>query len=138
MMQDYRAGATIDHEHDLADRAAGCTLYCPVLVLWEQGPFSETDSPLQIWRNWAAYVEGWAIPGGLSSRKNSLRPCSTPSGHFSRVTRRPDGNATPHSSRVRSQSAATGGTGSAVIDLIFSIAKREVTFLSGTAWISFL
>jgi hypothetical protein len=30
------------------------------------------------------------------------------------------------------------GTGSAVIDLIFSIAKREVTFFSGTALISFL
>ncbi len=35
-------------------------------------------------------------------------------------------------------SAATAGIGNAVIDLIFSIAKREVTFLSGTAWISFL
>jgi hypothetical protein len=30
------------------------------------------------------------------------------------------------------------GTGSAVTDLIFSIAKREVTFLSETAPISFL
>jgi len=30
------------------------------------------------------------------------------------------------------------GTGSAVTDLIFSIAKREVTFFSGTALISFL
>jgi haloacetate dehalogenase len=64
MMQDYRAGATIDHEHDLADRAAGQMLDCPVLVLWEQGRFSETDTPLQIWRNWAVDVEGWAIPGG--------------------------------------------------------------------------
>ena len=33
---------------------------------------------------------------------------------------------------------ATAGTGSAVTDLIFSIAKREVTFFSGTALISFL
>ena len=30
------------------------------------------------------------------------------------------------------------GTGSAVTDLIFSIAKRDVTFFSGTALISFL
>ena len=30
------------------------------------------------------------------------------------------------------------GTGSAVTDLIFSIANREVTFFSGTAEISFL
>lgn len=30
------------------------------------------------------------------------------------------------------------GTGNAVTDLIFSIAKRDVTFFSGTALISFL
>ena len=35
-------------------------------------------------------------------------------------------------------SHAAAGTGSAVTDLIFSIAKREVTFFSGTAPISFL
>ena len=34
--------------------------------------------------------------------------------------------------------AGIAGTGSAVTDLIFSIAKREVTFLSDTAAISFL
>jgi hypothetical protein len=34
--------------------------------------------------------------------------------------------------------AYAAGTGSAVTDLIFSIAKREVTFFSGTALISFL
>ena len=39
-------------------------------------------------------------------------------------------------SRVDRRYAA--GTGSAVTDLIFSIAKREVTFFSGTALISFL
>ncbi len=33
---------------------------------------------------------------------------------------------------------ATAGIGNAVTDLIFSIAKREVTFFSGTAPISFL
>ena len=35
-------------------------------------------------------------------------------------------------------SLQAAGTGSAVTDLIFSMAKREVTFLSGTALISFL
>lgn len=37
-----------------------------------------------------------------------------------------------------SMGAYAAGTGSAVTDLIFSIAKREVTFFSGTALISFL
>lgn len=64
MMQDYRAGATIDHEHDLADRAAGRVLDCPVLVLWEEGRLSDTNTTLQIWKNWASDVDGWAIPGG--------------------------------------------------------------------------
>jgi haloacetate dehalogenase len=64
MMQDYRSGARIDHEHDLADRSAGRLLDCPVLVLWEQGRFGETDTPLHIWKSWASDVDGWAIPGG--------------------------------------------------------------------------
>jgi haloacetate dehalogenase len=64
MMQDYRAGATIDHEHDLADRAAGHIVDCPVLVLWEEGRFSQNETPLDIWRAWAGHVEGLAIPGG--------------------------------------------------------------------------
>ena len=64
MMQDYRAGATLDHEHDLADRAAGRVLDCPVLVLWEQGRFEEKETPLTIWQAWATQVEGRAIPGG--------------------------------------------------------------------------
>jgi haloacetate dehalogenase len=64
MMQDYRAGATVDHEHDLADRAAGRVLDCPILVLWEQGRFDGKETPLTIWQAWAAQVEGRAIPGG--------------------------------------------------------------------------
>jgi hypothetical protein len=35
-------------------------------------------------------------------------------------------------------SCYAAGTGSAVTDLIFSIAKRDVTFFRGTALISFL
>jgi haloacetate dehalogenase len=64
MMQDYRAGATVDHAHDLADRAAERVLDCPVLVLWEQGRFEQGETPLDIWRDWARQVEGLAIPGG--------------------------------------------------------------------------
>jgi haloacetate dehalogenase len=32
--QDYRAGATLDHEHDEADLAAGRRIACPLLALW--------------------------------------------------------------------------------------------------------
>ena len=46
--------------------------------------------------------------------------------------------AQPFSTIAMSHSGQAAGTGSAVTDLIFSIAKREVTFFSGTALISFL
>ena len=40
--------------------------------------------------------------------------------------------------RKSGYAAGIGGTGSTVTDLIFSIAKRDVTFFSATAEISFL
>jgi haloacetate dehalogenase len=64
MMQDYRAAASVDHDHDLADREAGRQLDCPVLVLWEEGRFKSETMPLDVWRNWAADVVGHPIPGG--------------------------------------------------------------------------
>jgi haloacetate dehalogenase len=39
--EEYRAAATIDHEHDLADREAARRIICPVLVLWsDRGPLN--------------------------------------------------------------------------------------------------
>jgi haloacetate dehalogenase len=64
MMEDYRAGAGIDREHDEADRAAGRKLACPVLVLWEEGRFATGETPLDVWREWASDVVGRPIPGG--------------------------------------------------------------------------
>jgi haloacetate dehalogenase len=64
MMQDYRAAASVDHDHDLADRDSGRQLDCPVLVLWEEGRFKSETMPLDIWRLWATDVEGHPIPGG--------------------------------------------------------------------------
>ena len=46
--------------------------------------------------------------------------------------------AAPRPRMTTAVAYAAAGTGSAVTDLIFSIAKREVTFFSGTAPISFL
>lgn len=62
MCEDYRSAAAEDREHDLADRAAGNTLACPVLVTW---PASHSgESPLAIWRRWAGDVRGAALSGG--------------------------------------------------------------------------
>ena len=55
------------------------------------------------------------------------------------VTQRLDVRLYRHQARgLQRWRQATAGTGSAVIDLIFSIAKREVTFFNGTLAISFL
>ena len=62
MAEDYRAGATIDHVHDLEDRAAGKRITCPLLVIWVSRYTSA--SPLQTWRGWADDVAGIELDCG--------------------------------------------------------------------------
>jgi len=67
--EEYRAAATIDREHDGADRDAGRRIACPVLALWSgKGALAtwyEADGgPLGLWRRWADHVEGRAMAGG--------------------------------------------------------------------------
>jgi haloacetate dehalogenase len=67
MMEDYRAAAGIDLEHDEADAAAGRRLTMPVLALWgADGVVAAgggTD-PLDVWWGYADDVVGRALPGG--------------------------------------------------------------------------
>jgi haloacetate dehalogenase len=67
--EEYRAGATLDIEHDEADRKASRRITCPMLHLWAEGgpldTFHRQDGgPLGIWRKWADNVQGQAIKGG--------------------------------------------------------------------------
>jgi haloacetate dehalogenase len=67
--EEYRAAATLDREHDEADRRAGRTISCPVLALWsESGPldtwYPDVGGPLGILRKWAPEVSGRAVSGG--------------------------------------------------------------------------
>ncbi len=63
--EDYRAGATLDRDHDEADRAAGNTIAVPMLALWgSAGIPSSGIAPLDIWRQWARDVDGHAIESG--------------------------------------------------------------------------
>jgi haloacetate dehalogenase len=67
--EDYRAAATIDHEHDIADRAAKRRITCPLLALWSgRGPldswYAKSGGPLALWRAWADDVRGYPIDGG--------------------------------------------------------------------------
>jgi haloacetate dehalogenase len=67
--EEYRAAATIDVEHDRADKQAGKRIECPMLHLWAQGGpldtfYAEDGGPLGIWRQWAPHAEGHAMKGG--------------------------------------------------------------------------
>jgi haloacetate dehalogenase len=67
--EEYRAAATIDVEHDRADKQASHRIECPMLHLWAEGgpldTFYEKDGgPLGIWRQWAPRAEGHAMKGG--------------------------------------------------------------------------
>ena len=67
--EEYRAAATLDLEHDLADRQAGRRITCPVLVLWSgRGPlnswYENVGGPLALWRAWANDVRGGPLDAG--------------------------------------------------------------------------
>jgi haloacetate dehalogenase len=65
MCEDYRAAASIDLEHDRADRAAGRQVQQPLLVLWgEQGVVQRCFQPLQEWQRVAREVQGGTLPCG--------------------------------------------------------------------------
>jgi haloacetate dehalogenase len=63
MCEDYRAGASVDVEHDAADRGAGRQITCPVLVLWAArgGLPRFYGDVLEIWRPWAPDLRGHAV-----------------------------------------------------------------------------
>ena len=66
MLEDYRAGLTVDRAHEEADRAAGRRLPQPLLVLWSTRDDLEQlfGDPLVIWRDWADDVRGHGIDSG--------------------------------------------------------------------------
>lgn len=66
MLEDYRAGLTIDADHERDDRANGIRLHQPTLIAWSE--FDDLEllfgDPLEIWRDWADDVTGATIPSG--------------------------------------------------------------------------
>jgi haloacetate dehalogenase len=63
--EDYRAAATIDLEHDRADRDAGRKVMQPLQVLWgENGIIEKCFKPLEDWSRVAVNVRGGSVPCG--------------------------------------------------------------------------
>jgi haloacetate dehalogenase len=66
MLEDYRAGLTVDLADERADRAAGRVIEPPLLVLWSLRDDLEQlmGDPLTIWKDWARHVRGRGIDSG--------------------------------------------------------------------------
>lgn len=60
--EDYRAGASIDLEHDEADIAR--KIECPVLAIWGGGPITRGSGVVEAWRERAVDVRGVALECG--------------------------------------------------------------------------
>lgn len=87
--EEYRAAATIDRDHDAADRHAGRRIGCPVLALWSgTGPLSswydDDGGPLALWRQLADNVTGWPVDGGhFFPEEDPAHTADTLAGFFS-------------------------------------------------------
>ena len=66
MLEDYRAGLTVDHEADDLDRANGEKITCPILVGWSTRDDLENryGDVVAIWQPWADDIRGVAIESG--------------------------------------------------------------------------
>jgi haloacetate dehalogenase len=60
--EDYRAGATLDFEHDKHDFSQRKKISCPVLALWGSGGLAKrSDDVVSAWRLWTKDLRGKAI-----------------------------------------------------------------------------
>lgn len=84
MLEDYRAGLTVDREHEEADRDAGRKVGCPLLVLWSTRDDMEElyGDLLVIWRDWANTVEGHGIESGHHMAEEAPEELAAALGNF--------------------------------------------------------
>jgi pimeloyl-ACP methyl ester carboxylesterase len=78
--EDYRAGATVDYDHDRQTRDCGQTIDLPLLALWgDRGIATSVEEPLDVWRQWSPGAEGPPCPAAISCRRKHprkpARPC---------------------------------------------------------------
>ncbi|TQS41103.1 alpha/beta fold hydrolase [Cryptosporangium phraense] len=71
---EYRAAFHLDRGHDLADRAAGRRLTCPVLVHWGAEEGTTSAGPLDVWRRWADDVSGGPLTAGHFLPEEAAEP----------------------------------------------------------------
>ena len=70
MCEDYRAGASIDLQHDAADLDR--KVRCPLHVLWaDGGAMARLYDVLAIWRERGRNVTGKGMPGGHNMQEGA-------------------------------------------------------------------
>jgi haloacetate dehalogenase len=67
--EEYRAAATIDREHDKADRLNGRRIVCPLLAMWSAHGalgtwYTEDSGPIALWQVWCDDVQGHPLDAG--------------------------------------------------------------------------
>lgn len=74
---DYRAGASLDVEHDRADRDAGRKIGCPVLLIWARRYLKERGRRhLDVWNLWAEDVREVAFDCGHFVAEEAAEGCA--------------------------------------------------------------
>src|SRR5262245_47640813 len=72
MCEDYRAGASIDLDHDKLDIEKNNKIRCPFLTLWaERGAMGRLYNVISIWKEYAVNVSGKGLPGGHNLQEDS-------------------------------------------------------------------
>lgn len=74
MVEDYRAGATVDLQHDQQDRAAKKRIDCPVFVPW--GNQYTLTSPLSTWQRWAHNIQELSMDCGHFVAEEAPEQCA--------------------------------------------------------------
>jgi len=74
--EDYRAGASIDREHDLADRQAGRKIACPLLMIWGSDYSASAAPAAEVWRRWADRVEDLQLDCGHFIAEEEPQACA--------------------------------------------------------------
>jgi haloacetate dehalogenase len=85
--EEYRAAATIDREHDRADRVSGRRIACPLLALWSargalNSWYTENSGPIGLWQAWGDDVEGQSLDAGHFFPEEAPGPTADMLKHF--------------------------------------------------------
>lgn len=77
MFADYRAGATLDWDHDKTDKQAGRKIAAPLLLLWGTHYLRERGrSHLDVWRDWAEDVTAIPLDSGHFLAEETPKACA--------------------------------------------------------------